>query len=414
MSPFSLSQLKKQIMEQGKKRREPDWLITQRLTALHVYEKQLSSLSPSYLGKIAIDQFSDSKSYAMNEASESNEQQLILQSLGGGKIKIMRLEKAVESMPDMVQKHLGTIVSPSDNPLAALNSAIWWSGTFIYVPPHTKVPCPLTALFNERTHHRSPFERHLIILDEGAELEYIEGCSASLSHLGPFRAPVTEVAIAAGATLQYMTIQNWGGKNVIDFSSKKVNIMEHGSMTWLDSHFEPQIHPHKPHITLMEKGAQVAIKSLVLTAKKQLSNLGHLIEHAYSDTHSSIAIKVIQKDQSNLTYKPYLEVSPQSLNSTTQIHSEGLQLSDDCQIELAPTFGGEGNFLEKKFMEELSLFSATDCKLISYLNQRGFHNQQIKSMIVHSFIREMTALFPMEYAVELEQLIDEKPLTSSI
>ncbi len=318
-------------------------------------------------------------------------------------------DNALKAYPEFFKEYFGKIIPANDNKFAALNSAVWSGGTFIYVPKNVEVALPLQAYFRMNSDNMGQFERTLIIADEGSKVHYIEGCTAPVSSANSLHAAVVEIIVKKNARVQYTTLQDWA-HNIYNLVTKRAYAYENAEMFWLDCNIGSHVTMKYPAIYLMGRGAKGEVQSLAFSGKNQHQDAGAKIIHAAPDTSSTINSKSISKAGGRTTYRGLLKVAKGSSNIKAKINCDALLLDEDSRSDTYPT-----NIIEE---DDVSIaHEATVSKIgeeqMFYLRSRGLSEQEASSMIVNGFADPIIKHLPMEYAVELNRLI-EMEMTGSV
>lgn len=313
------------------------------------------------------------------------------------------MDSALREHPGIVKKYFATIIPPEDNKFAALNSAVWSGGSFIYVPPNIKVEIPLQAYFRINTENMGQFERTLIIADEGSSVHYIEGCTAPTYSSDSLHSAVVELIALKGARIRYTTIQNWS-KNVYNLVTKRAVAHENAVVEWLDGNMGSKLTMKYPSIYLVGKHAHGEVVSVALASgSDQHQDAGAKIIHVASDTTSVITSKSISRNGGRATYRGLLKVHKGAKNVKSTIKCDALMLDEKSRSDTYPTM--EIDEKEVQIEHEATVSKIEDEKLF-YLMSRGVSEEQAKLMIVNGFMEPFVRELPMEYAVELNRLIE--------
>ena len=317
-------------------------------------------------------------------------------------VLFLDMDSGLREHPEIVKKYFATIIPPEDNKFAALNSAVWSGGSFIYVPPNVNVEIPLQAYFRINTENMGQFERTLIIADEGSSVHYIEGCTAPTYSSDSLHSAVVELIALKGAKIRYTTIQNWS-KNVYNLVTKRAIAHENAVVEWLDGNMGSKLTMKYPSIYLVGKKAHGEVVSVALASgSDQHQDAGAKIIHAASDTTSVITSKSISRNGGRATYRGLLKVYKGAKNVKSKIKCDALMLDEKSRSDTYPTMeiDEEGVQIE----HEATVSKIEDEKLF-YLMSRGISEEQAKLMIVNGFMEPFVKELPMEYAVELNRLI---------
>ncbi len=312
------------------------------------------------------------------------------------------IDSGLKEHPDIFKKYFATVVPPADNKFAALNSAVWSGGSFIYVPPGVKVNIPLQAYFRINAENMGQFERTLIIADKGASVHYIEGCTAPMWTSYSLHTGVIELVALEDAHIRYTTIQNWS-TNVYNLVTQRAKAFKNASVEWMDGNLGSEVTMKYPAVMLMEPGASGRVLSVAYAGNKQLQDAGSKMIHYASDTKSFITSKSISKDGGRSSYRGLVKAVRGAKNIKANVQCDALLLDDKSRSDTYPTM----SIAEKdnvSVSHEATVGRISD-EEIFYLQTRGLSEDEAKLMIVNGFIEEFTKELPMEYAVELNRLI---------
>ena len=312
------------------------------------------------------------------------------------------MDTAVREYPDLVRKYFGKIIPPSDNKFAALNSAVWSGGSFIYVPPGVKVDQPLQAYFRINTENMGQFERTLIIADEGSQVHYVEGCSAPVYSSDSLHSAVVELVALKGARITYTTIQNWSN-NVYNLVTKRARAEEEAHVEWIDGNIGSRLTMKYPSVYLMGPKASGEVLSVAYAGAGQIQDAGAKMVHCAPETTSTIVSKSISKDGGNTTYRGLVRVDEGAVGAKSFVRCDALILDEQSISETKPYM--EVGEQESSIGHEATVSKIGDDQLF-YLMSRGLNESQAMGMIVNGFIEPITRTLPMEYAVEWSRLIE--------
>ncbi len=312
------------------------------------------------------------------------------------------MDTAVREYPDLVRKYFGTVIPPGDNKYAALNSAVWSGGSFIYVPPGVHLDQPLQAYFRINAESMGQFERTLIIVDEGAYCHYVEGCSAPVYSSDSLHAAVVEIIINDGGRCRYTTIQNWSN-NVFNLVTKRAVARRHATMEWVDGNIGSRLSMKYPAVWLVGKGAHGEVLSIAFAGRGQHQDTGAKIVHAAPDTTSLITSKSISKDGGRAGYRGLLRVEKGAHRAKSFVRCDALILDPQSRSDTYPYM--EIEEADANIGHEATVSKVGDDQLF-YLMTRGLGEAEATAMIVAGFIEPIVRELPMEYAVELNRLIE--------
>lgn len=312
------------------------------------------------------------------------------------------MDSALKQYPDIVKKYFSTVIPPSDNKFAALNSAVWSGGSFIYVPPDTEVAIPLQAYFRINAKNMGQFERTLIIADRNSKVHYIEGCTAPTYSTDSLHSAVVELIAMEGATIRYSTIQNWSN-NVYNLVTKRAIAYANARIEWVDGNIGSKLTMKYPAVYLKGEGAHGEILSIAYAGKGQHQDAGAKIVHAAPNTTSKILSKSLSKDGGQSTYRGLIKVFKDAKNSKSNVQCDALMLDDHSTSNTLPYMELEEDRGVRVHHE--ATVSQVDDDMLFYLTSRGISEDDAKGMVINGFIEPFTRELPMEYAVELNRLI---------
>jgi Fe-S cluster assembly protein SufB len=312
------------------------------------------------------------------------------------------MDTALREYPDLVKEYFGKLIPPNDNKFAALNSAVWSGGSFIYVPPGVKVDMPLQAYFRINAENMGQFERTLIIADEGSEVHYIEGCSAPVYTTDSLHSAVVEIVCKKASRVTYTTIQNWSN-NVFNLVTKRARADAEAHMAWIDGNIGSRLTMKYPAVYLMGPKASGEVLSVAYAGAGQHQDAGAKMVHAAPETTSTIISKSISKDAGRTSYRGLVRFEEGAKHSKSFVRCDALLLDEKSRSDTYPyiEFGEH----DAQVGHEATISKVGDDQLF-YLMSRGLSEQQAMSMIVNGFIEPVTRTLPMEYAVEWSRLIE--------
>ena len=310
-------------------------------------------------------------------------------------------DAALKEQPELFRKYFGKIIPPEDNKFAALNSAVWSGGSFIYIPPGVKVDMPLQAYFRINTENMGQFERTLIIVDEGAEVHYIEGCTAPVYSSESLHVAVVELVAHKDAKLRYTTIQNWSS-DVYNLVTKRAYAYEGATVEWIDGNIGSKLTMKYPGIYLMGERAYGETLSIAFAGKGQHQDTGAKMVHLAPNTTSKVTSKSVSRLDGRSTYRGLLHVAKGATNVKATVRCDALLLDDTSKTETYPYM--EINQEDATITHEATVGKIGD-EQIFYLMSRGFNEEEALTLIVNGFMEPFTKELPMEYAVELNRLI---------
>jgi Fe-S cluster assembly protein SufB len=312
------------------------------------------------------------------------------------------MDTALREYPDIVRQYFGTVIPPGDNKFAALNSAVWSGGSFIYVPPGVKCEMPLQAYFRINSENAGQFERTLIIADEGAQVHYIEGCSAPVYTSDSLHSAVVELVALPGSRITYTTIQNWS-PNVYNLVTKRARAEAEAHVEWIDGNIGSRLTMKYPSVYLMGPKATGEVLSVAYAGPGQHQDAGAKMVHAAPETSSTIVSKSISKDGGRTSYRGLVKVEEGAHGVKSHVRCDALILDEDSRSDTYPYM--EINEQDARIGHEATVSKVGEDQLF-YLMSRGLSEQQAMGMIVNGFIEPVTRTLPMEYAVEWSRLIE--------
>ena len=419
----------------SKLKNEPAWMLEKRLEALDVF---LSKPMPDWGSDLSGIDFDDIFYYVRpSEKAESNwddvpdyikktfdrlgipeaerkflagvsaqyESEVVyhsiredLQKLG---VIFLDMDSALREYPEIVRKYFGTIIPTNDNKFAALNTAVWSGGSFIIVPKDVKVDIPLQAYFRINAQNMGQFERTLIIAEPGSFVRYIEGCTAPIWASDSLHSAVVELIAMEGSTIRYTTIQNWSN-NVYNLVTKRAYAYKNAAVEWIDGNLGSKIAMKYPAVWLMEEGARGEVLSIAYAGKGQHQDAGAKMVHCAPNTSSTVLSKSISKDGGRTSYRGLVKVMPGAHNVKCNIRCVALLLDDQSRSDTYPYM--EIDNKNTNVGHEATVSKIGDEQLF-YLMSRGLNENDAIAMIVNGFFEPFTKELPMEYAVELNRLI---------
>ncbi|GIW61438.1 MAG: Fe-S cluster assembly protein SufB [Patescibacteria group bacterium] len=432
-TPKGLS--KKVIQEISYQKNEPQWMLDKRLRALDVfYAKPLPEWGGD-LSQLRFDEIryyvkpTEKQVYSWDELPEEikntyekigipeaerkflagvgaqYDSEVVYQSiselLSKKGVIFTDTDTAVKKYPELVQEYFGKIVPAGDNKFAALNTAVWSGGSFIYVPKGVHVQLPLQAYFRINAMNMGQFERTLIIADEGSYVHYVEGCTAPIFTTDSLHAAVVEIVVKKGARVRYTTIQNWS-KNVYNLVTKRMFIEEEGFGEWIDGNLGSKLTMKYPSVYLKGRKARGEILSLAFAGSGQHQDAGGKAIHLASETSSVITSKSVSKDGGRTSYRGLLHVVKGAKDSKSTVRCDALILDPLSRSDTYPTMDIED---ERVMIGHEASVSRIGEEQLFYFQSRGIPQSQAEVMIVNGFVEPIVRELPMEYAVELNRLI---------
>lgn len=312
------------------------------------------------------------------------------------------MDTAVKKYPKIVKEYFGTLIPPHDNKFAALNSAVWSGGSFVYVPKGVKVPLPLQAYFRINSERFGQFERTLIIAEEGSDVHYIEGCTAPIYTTSSLHAAVVEIFVKKGARVRYTTVQNWS-KNVFNLVTKRARADENSIMEWVDCNIGSQITMKYPSVYLMGEGARGEVLSIAYAGKGQIQDAGAKMLHFAPNTSSRIISKSISKDGGRTSYRGLVQVVPGAKDSSVYVSCDALILDEQSRSDTYPVMKIKEQNVSVQ--HEATVEKLGEEKLF-YLMSRGISKSDAEGLLVNGFIEPVVKEIPLEYSIELNRLIN--------
>ncbi|MFC1687031.1 Fe-S cluster assembly protein SufB [Patescibacteria group bacterium] len=415
---------------------EPDWMRTQRLQALKVFESKKQPIWGADLSDIDYNNIhyylrpTDRVGNRWEDLPDSirttydrigipqaerkflagvmaqYESEAVYHSLKDRLEKqgviFLDMDTALRKHPDIIKKYFGTVVPAGDNKLAALNSAVWSGGSFVYIPAGVKVDIPLQAYFRINAERAGQFERTLIIAEEGSFVHYIEGCTAPIYTTNSLHSAVVEIIVKKGARVRYTTVQNWS-KNVYNLVTKRTFVYEDGTMEWVDGNIGSKVTMKYPSVYLLEKGAKGDILSLAFAGEGQHQDVGARAIHGAPDTTSHIVSKSISKESGRTSYRGIVQVPKGMKGVRSSVICDALLLDEHSRSDTYPTMDIRES--DTQIQHEATVGKIGEDQLF-YLMSRGLSQAEAMSMVVSGFIEPVAKEIPLEYAVELNRLIE--------
>lgn len=311
------------------------------------------------------------------------------------------MDTALAKYPKLVKEYIGTLIPSHDNKFAALNSAVWSGGSFVYVPKNVHVKLPLQAYFRINSERFGQFERTLIIADEGSNVHYIEGCTAPTYTTDSLHSAVVEIFVKKGARVRYTTVQNWSN-NVYNLVTKRARADEDAVMEWIDCNIGSKLTMKYPSVYLMGKGAKGEVLSIAYAGKGQHQDAGAKMFHFAPNTSSRIVSKSISKDGGRTSYRGLVQVMPGAKNSSVYVSCDALLMDEDSRSDTYPFMKIKEN--EVQVQHEATVEKIGEEKLF-YLTSRGIDKAAAEGILVNGFIEPVTREIPLEYSIELNRLM---------
>lgn len=423
------------IREISKIKDEPDWMLQKRLDAYKIF---MGKPMPTWGPDLSAIDFTDVYYYSKPDAKRSDSWDQVPDEIKKtfDKLGIPESEKrffggveaqydseviyhnirkdleekgviftdtdtALKKYPDIMMRYFGTLVPASDNKFAALNTACWSGGSFIYVPKGVKLVLPLQAYFRINTEKSGQFERTLIVADEGAEVVYLEGCTAPIYSSSSLHSAVVEIVVHKNAHVRYVTIQNWS-KNVYNLVTQRAFVYENGAMEWIDCNIGSKLNMKYPSIFLKERGSRGEIVSVAIAGEHQIQDSGGKIYHLAPNTTSKLISKGVSKGTGVASYRGLMHIDKRATNVKTSVRCDSLLLGDGAKANTYPYM--EVNSNDASIAHEASVSKISDENLF-YLMSRGISEEDAVATIVFGFINDLTEVLPLEYSLELKRLI---------
>ncbi len=312
------------------------------------------------------------------------------------------IEDGLRLYPELFREHFATVIPAADNKFAALNSAVWSGGSFVYIPPGVTVDIPLQAYFRVNAERMGQFERTLIIVDEGANAQYIEGCTAPTYSTESFHSGVIEIIVKKNARFRYVTIQNWS-HNMYNLVTQRALVNEGGHMEWIDGNLGSKLTMKYPSCYLVGPGAHGEILSIAFAGRGQHQDTGGKIIHAAPHTTSQIISKSISSGSGRATYRGLVQVHDGAKSARSNVECDALLLDEQARTDTFPYIEIEEQSASVGHEATVSKIGAEQ---LFYLMSRGLSEEEASAMIVRGFIEPIAKQLPLEYAVELNRLIE--------
>ena len=312
------------------------------------------------------------------------------------------MDTGLREHEDIVKKYFATIIPPADNKFSALNSAVWSGGSFIYVPPGVDVKIPLQAYFRINAENMGQFERTLIIADKGSRVHYIEGCTAPVYSTDSLHSAVVELIALEDAYIRYTTIQNWS-RNIYNLVTKRAVAHKNATVEWVDGNLGSRLTMKYPCVYLVGEGAKGEILSIAMAGKDQHQDAGAKVIHAAPNTSSRITSKSISKAGGRASYRGLVKVYPKAEGSKVSVECDALLIDDNSRSDTYPTMEIDNDNVRVEHEARVSKIAEEQ---LFYLTSRGLTEDEARLLIINGFIEPFTKELPMEYAVELNRLIE--------
>lgn len=425
---------KENVLKISEHKKERDWVKDYRLKSYEYFEKMNKDLpfGPKFklnfddiiYYKSATDELTDDWSKVMKPIKSELDKLGVLESeqymagmgvqyeseviyhnmlkeLTDKKIIFTSIDNAIKEYPLLVKKYFGKIVKNTDNLYTALNGSVFSGGSFIYIPPHTKLDRPLQSYFRINSKGMGQFERTLIIVDDDSELHYIEGCTAPTYATSSLHAAVVEIYVGRNSKCRYTTIQNWA-PNVYNLVTKRALVEENGTMEWIDGNIGSALTMKYPCCILKGDNSTGTCISIAVASNNQIQDTGARMIHLGKNTNSKIISKSIARGGGNATYRGDVKIKEDATNSYSMIKCDTLILDKDSISDTIPTNIVSNN---TSTIEHEATVSKINDANIFYLESKGIPKETCEELIVLGFLEEFRKELPMEYAVELNQLL---------
>ncbi|MBI4067441.1 Fe-S cluster assembly protein SufB [Candidatus Gottesmanbacteria bacterium] len=325
----------------------------------------------------------------------------IQKTLGKKGVIFLDMDSGLREYPELVKEYFGTLIPPHDNKFAALNSSVWSGGSFVYVPKGVRVELPLQAYFRINAANMGQFERTLIIADEGSFVHYVEGCTAPIYSTDSLHSAVVEIFVKKGARVRYTTIQNWS-TNVYNLVTKRMRVEEEAVGEWIDGNLGSKLTMKYPSVYLMGKGARGEVLSVAYAGPGQHQDAGGKALHFAPYTTSKITSKSVSRGGGRTSYRGLLQVFQSARGSKSKVVCDALLIDDASRSDTYPTMDIKQN--DTQIEHEATVSKIGDEQLF-YLMSRGLAKVDAEAMVVNGFIEPIVKELPLEYAVELNRLI---------
>jgi Fe-S cluster assembly protein SufB len=416
-------------------KKEPQWMLDFRLNCLRTFEKMpLPSFGPdlkfldfpsyTYFTRTASKEQNDwtevpdtiKKTFQKLGIPEAEQKYLsgvstqyesevvyhnMLEEVEKKGVVFLSTDMALATCPELFRKYFGTIVPFADNKFSALNGAVWSGGSFIYVPKGVHLEKPLQSYFRINNEKSGQFERTLIIVDEGADVHYVEGCTAPIYSKDSLHAAVVEIVVAKNARCRYSTVQNWS-TNIVNLVTKRAVVEENGLMEWIDGNIGSMVNMKYPSCILKGDNAKGSCVSIAVGGSGQYQDAGARMIHLGKNTSSTVISKSIVKGGGTVNFRGTVRMEKSAENAHSHVECDTLILDDKSRSDTVPTNEIKNS---TSYIEHEATVSKINEDELFYLMSRGLSEQAATQMIIMGFIEPFSRELPMEYAVELNQLI---------
>ncbi len=416
---------------------EPEWMLNTRLKGLRLYEKKPMPTWGSDLSGVPFDDIkyfvrstekqadtwddlpADIKAtYDKLGIPEAEKQRLvsgvaaqyesevvyhkIREDLTEQGVIFVDTDTALREYPELMQEYFGTVIPAGDNKFSALNTAVWSGGSFIYVPPGVHVDIPLQAYFRINTENMGQFERTLIIVDEGAYVHYVEGCTAPIYSSDSLHSAVVEIIVKKNARCRYTTIQNWS-TNVYNLVTQRANAHEGATMEWIDGNIGSKVTMKYPSVFMLGEHARGEVLSVAFAGEGQHQDAGSKMVHMAPHTSSSVISKSVARAGGRTSYRGLVRINPRATGSSSVVKCDALLVDQISRSDTYPYVDIRNDDVSMGHEATVTKVSADQ---LFYLMSRGLEEDEAMAMIVRGFIEPIARELPMEYALELNRLID--------
>lgn len=428
--------LTKEIIEEiSKQKNDPDWMKEFRLKALEVYNKlELPTWGPD-ISELNMDEIAtyvrpksklstswddvpedikntfdklgipEAEQKFLAGVSTQYESEVVyhnmLEEVEEKGVIFLDTDSALRTCPDLLKKYFGKLVPYTDNKYAALNTAVWSGGSFIYVPKGVKLEKPLQSYFRINSMSMGQFERTLIIVDEGADVHYVEGCTAPTYSKDSLHAAVVEIYVHKNAKCRYSTVQNWSS-NILNLVTKRAKVFENGHMEWIDGNVGSHVNMKYPACILAEPYAKGTTISIAVAGENQIQDAGSKMIHLAPHTSSTIISKSIARNGGEVNYRGWVTHSKNAAYAKSKVECDTLILDKKSRSDTVPM---NVSYNDTSQIEHEATVSNISEEQLFYLMSRGLTRSQATEMIVMGFLEPFTRELPMEYAVELNQML---------
>ncbi len=317
-------------------------------------------------------------------------------------IVFLDMDTGLKEYPEIVEKYFGSVISSADNKFAALNTSVWSGGSFLYVPPGIDVKIPLQAYFRINAENMGQFERTLVIADKGSRVHYIEGCTAPIYSTNSLHSAVVELIALEDAYIRYTTIQNWS-RNIYNLVTKRASAYKNATVEWVDGNLGSRLTMKYPCIQLLGEGARGEILSVAFAGIDQHQDAGSKVIHAAPNTSSRVTSKSISKDNGRSSYRGLVKIHKNAANAKASVECDALLIGGEARSDTYPTMEIDND--QVKVEHEARVSKVAEEQLF-YLTSRGLTEDDARLLIVNGFMEPFTKELPLEYAVELNRLIE--------